>query len=151
MDRPIPRWSHPELGELALRYFIFLRFTEEIFAGELYGDDAAHVLHHEVFYRHGGESYTETDQLTHQLRKKTVQYLKVALGVQEWRHYAVAMGRRFMMGVMDPEDEFTTVMDAHQGHGGGISARIYALQPGQIGTLNEHTMALFLACARLCE
>lgn len=149
MERLIPRWTHPDLGLFIIQYFIFIRFTEEVFAEQLFGEEAAHVLHHEVFYRPSGDSYTLTSQFTSILEEKTAAYLGVEVGIQDWRHFAAAMGRRYTIGIMDPEENITTGMDAMAGRETDTSERIYALQPGQVGKINDRTLALFLACARL--
>lgn len=149
MERLIPRWAHSSLGTLIINYFVFVRNTEVLFAERLWGEDACEVLHYEVFYRRKGLSYTTTDQFTRILESKSVTWLGSPFGIQDWRHLAAAIGRALMVGIIDPFDDMTTGMDGQGGRESYTSEMIYAIEPGQVGRINDRTMALFLAVSRL--
>jgi hypothetical protein len=148
-ERPIPRWLHSGLSNLFIKYLLFFRFTEEVFAGELWGAEAAEVLHYDVFYHSQGRHYERSREFGALLEEKTLKYLGVALGVQEWRHFTTATGRKFLIGILDPLEDLTTGMDAQAGRETLTSESIYALQAGDLGKLNERILACFYACNRL--
>jgi hypothetical protein len=137
-----------ELSDLLLKYLVFVRQTEEVFGTYLWGPDASKILHYHLFYQgHGG--VMNTFDMSRVMGELTLEHLKVELNVSTYRHLAAALGRHLMVGIMDPEEELTTGMDAMAGRQTSTSEAIYGLQPGEVGRVNDRVIALFRGMARL--
>lgn len=63
-EKPIPRFAEENLGRVLLKYFVFVRPTEEAFGRQLWGQDAAKTLHHYMFYTHQGKPYDSPTQFS---------------------------------------------------------------------------------------
>jgi hypothetical protein len=147
----IPRFAHKLLGDLLIKYLVYVRPTEEIFGRKLWGLDAYRVLHTTMFWCGRGKRCDDSDDLSKHLKEATGRYLGVALGVQKWRHLATAVGRLYMIMIEPSEQKMTTMMDAGAGRTTTTSELIYALEPGDLGRLNTRTMAKFKATAALWQ
>jgi hypothetical protein len=148
-EKMIPRFAEENLGCILLKYFVYIRPTEEVFARQLWGDMAADTMHHYIFYTHQGKPYSSTTQFSTILQRHSSELLGVALDVSTYRHVAAAIGRYLMVGMIDPEENINTGMDLQAGRTTATSEKIYGLQSGEDGKLNERLMALFLAMSRL--
>jgi hypothetical protein len=124
---------------LLLKYLVFVRQTEEVFGSYLWGPDASKVLHYHLFYHSHGRVMGEL----------TLKHLKVELNMSTYCHLAAALGCHLMVGIMDPEEELTTGMDAVAGRQTVTSEATYGLQPGEVGRVNDRVITLFHAMARL--
>ena len=150
--RYVPRHAHYELSEVIARYFIFIRLVEEVFACNLWGDEAFRVLHTDVFYCTNGERYNSSDQLSTVLKKYLGEHLGAPLGVLQYRHLATALGRHLLAVEIDADDDVTTTgMDAAAGRTTAVSEMVYALTNDMIGTLNDRHMAMSRASAHLWQ
>jgi hypothetical protein len=127
---------------------VFVRQTEEVFGSYLWGPDASKVLHYHLFY-HGHGRVMSTFDMSNIMGELTLKHLKVELNVSTYRHLAAALGRHLMVGIIDPEEDLTTGMDAMAGRQTVTSEAIYGLQPGEVGRVNDRVMTLFRAMARL--
>ena len=147
----VPRHGPSAVTVLVLKYLIFVRRAEEVFAQILWGEPAYKVLRAALFYRDGGLCYTSASQLSSILTKHTSEHLKVELGVRYYRHLAVALGRAILGVTIDEDvDETTTTgMDAAAGRTTLTSRRIYAIENDKLGFLNEHNVAVHRATDRL--
>jgi hypothetical protein len=148
-EKMIPRFAEEALGQLLLKYFVYVRPTEEVFARQLWGEEAAKTMHHYIFYTYQAKPYHSTTQFSAILQRHTREHLAVALDVSTYRHVAAAIGRYLMVGMIDPEENLNTGMDLQAGRTTATSEMIYGLQSGEDGKLNERLMALFLAMSRL--
>ena len=146
----IPRFAHEQLGQLLIKYLIYIRTTEEVFACKLWGDDAYRVLHTYMFWRAEGVQFEDADQFSPILKAATAKYLHAGLNVHRWRHLAAALGRLYLVIMEDNEDD-TNMMDAAAGRTTTTSERIYALEPGDLGRLNIHVMAKFRAISTIWQ
>lgn len=149
LDRMIPRFAHTDLGMLLVKYLIYIRTTEELFARYLWGMSAYRVVHTYMFWRSKGLRFDEGDEFTPILKAATAKYLGAGLNVHKWRHLAAALGRLFLIIIEGNED--TNMMDAAAGRTTTTSERIYALQPGDLGRLNIHTMSKFRAMSNIWQ
>lgn len=147
----IPRFLHTELGNLLIRYGVYVRPTEEFFASKLWGRPAYEVLHTTMFWHGHGKRCSDAEDLGKHLKEATGKYLGVALGVQKWRHLAAAVGRLFMIIVDPDEQRATNMMDAGAGRSTTTSDMIYALEPGDLGKINTRILAKFKAVAALWQ
>lgn len=82
MERLIPRWAHPDLGAMIIKYLVYVRSTEEVFAEQLWGVDAAKVLRYSVFWRWEGKAYDVSDQFSNVLKGETMSYFGEDLNIQ---------------------------------------------------------------------
>ena len=125
---------------------------EEVFARNLWGDEAFKALHTDVFYRNNGKRYDSSEQLSTVLKKFLGEHLGAPLGVSQYRHLAAALGRHLLAVEIDAdEDMITTGMDAAAGRTTAVSEMVYALTNDMIGTLNDRHMAMSRASARLWQ
>lgn len=150
----IPRHAHKGLSDLIAKSLIFLRTSEQVFASELWGAEAHHTVRHHVFYQWGGKPYTETvslSNLTKQMFGAPVSEggLNAAIGVQELRHFVSCVSQKMMSYEIDPREEVTYGLDALEGHTTSTADRMYGLQKGQVGTLNDRTRAVLRASNQL--
>ncbi|KAF8318854.1 uncharacterized protein EI90DRAFT_3132943 [Cantharellus anzutake] len=122
--------------------------TEEVFGKFLWGDDAAKVLHHYLFYHINGHTLCTFDLMSI-MEKHTEAHLGVKLNVSTYQHLASAVGRYFHLGIIDLHDDMMTGMDAMAGHQMATSELIYGLQPEEVGGLSPCVIALFRAMAHL--
>jgi hypothetical protein len=147
----IPRFAHKLLGDLLVKYLVYVRPTEEVFAKKLWGLDAYRTLHTTMFWYGNGRRCEDSEDLSKHLKEATGRHLGVALGVQKWRHLATAVGRLYMIMIDPQEQKVTNMMDAGAGRTTTTSDLIYALEPGDLGRLNTRTIAKFKACAALWQ
>lgn len=82
MERLIPRWAHGELGALIIKYLVYVRSTEEVFAQRLWGEEAAKVLRYSVFWRWEGQAYDVSDQFSNVLKSETMGFFGEDLNIQ---------------------------------------------------------------------
>ena len=125
---------------------------EEVFARELWGDDAYRVLHTCVFYRPGGLEYNKSTQFSDIFKRYMTRHLKAGLNAAEYRHLAAAFGRHLLaVEIEADEDLVTTGMDAAAGRSTQVSEMVYGLQNEQLGVLNDRTLAVHRATDRLWQ
>jgi hypothetical protein len=149
LDGMIPCFVHVELGTLLVKYLIYIHTTEEVFARSLWGMSAYCVIHTYLFWRSKGLRFDEADKFTPILKASTAKYLGAGLNVHKWHHLAAALGHLFLIVIEGNED--TNMMDAAAGRTTTTSERIYALQPGDLGRLNIHTMSKFQAISNIWQ
>ncbi len=139
---------HVALSDLLLQYLVFIRTIEEEFSEFLWGEVSHTHMHHYLFYGPQG-SVAITSHLSAVLEEQTNHYLHVSLNVSTYRHMAAAIGRHLVVGIIDPDEETTTGMDAQAGRLTTTSDRIYGLQNSELGGLTDRLLALFCATSRL--
>lgn len=125
---------------------VFIRRAEEVFAEILWGKRAYTVLRVMLFYRDRGAPY-KTTHLSDLLKTHIGKHLKVDLGVQSYRHLAVALGRCILgIEIEEDVDETTTSgMDAAAGRTTLVSRRVYGIENDKLGFLNEQTLSVHRA------
>jgi len=141
--RQVPRHAPEKLSRLIIKYLIFVRTVEEIFSKALWGDAAYEVLHHELFYLPRGRSCSGTDHLSMALEKFLGKHLGAPLGVADYRHLSIAIGRD-LLGIVDEDTDLTTGMDAASGRTTATSQRIYGIPTNQVGMLSTQQIAFHL-------
>ena len=125
---------------------------EEVFARELWGDEAYRVLHTCVFYRPSGHEYNKSTQFSDIFKQYMTCHLKAGLNAAEYRHLAAAFGRHLLaVEIEADEDLVTTGMDAAAGRSTQVSEMVYGLQNEQLGALNDRTLAVHRATDRLWQ
>ena len=95
-------------SNLLLNYLVFVHQTEEVFGTYLWGKDASHVVHYNLFYGRSRKAL-KTKQMSNILETFTRQYLEVELNVSSYQHLAAALGCHFLVGMIDPEEDITTM------------------------------------------
>jgi len=110
-----------------LRYLIFVRPVECLFANETWGERVSKFLRRNFFYRTGGEPYTESAQFSQQvLAPATLKYLGSKITGSEWRQLCTGLGREFGASLIDPGPS-DTGMDLLAGRSTAVSVHNYAI------------------------
>lgn len=134
-------------------YFIFVRQAEELFTRELYGEEAYNVIRHVVFYRPGGKRYTNQENLSLIMKERFGATMNAPIGVSDYRHLAAGLCR-VMIGITIDQDENedpTHALDNAFGHSTRRAEHSYGIVSGQVGRLNDRTMAVSRAGDKLWQ
>lgn len=139
----VPRTLHKGLSDLIAKYLIFVRRTEEFFGKELYGQDAYHTIHTSFFYGPRGQAVADSDRMTILMRKHTAVYLRVPLGILDWRHMTSGIVRKVFGDLVQLDaDGYTTFIDSGYGHTTSIGMKNYAIENSKLRTFNEERAAV---------
>ena len=143
----IPRFPHETLGHLLIQYFVFVRYSEEYFAGILWGEEAARVLCYHAWVKNG--KTIDSPALSAILRKYTGADMADEFGISLYRHSAAAIGDWFSIGNIDPYEDVNLAVHAQAGRTTATSDRIYAQEVGKVGELTPRVTHTFFGLSVL--
>ncbi|KAF9505524.1 hypothetical protein BS47DRAFT_1368009 [Hydnum rufescens UP504] len=131
-EKLIPRYLHPDFQHLLMQYLVFVRPIEFHFSKEIWGDGAARLIRHNLFYRPGGKVYQDSAQFSEQiLAPATLKYLGTKITASDWRQLCAGLGREFGASLIDPS-KWETGMDMLAGRSTAVSVHNYAVSTGSL-------------------
>lgn len=143
-DRLIPAALDGPIGDLIIQELVFTRPFAEFAALQVYGNDTA-LLYYNHLFVHKDRLFI-TDDLSVNMKRYTNRYLCVELGVNAWRHIAIALRRKLCKwetSVM--EDELEDTIGAEQaGHTAQTEKMKYGLSPDALLGQSEDVLPHFL-------
>lgn len=126
MDKNIPHQLHRSLADLLIRYLLIVRPMEVHLAQRLYKPEVA-ALYSEFFLLNKDTKVTST-QFGAALTKFTGTYYEVELGLNDYRHFAVATCREYIHPAYNPhsDDDEDDIGDLQAGHTSAVARHHYA-------------------------
>src|SRR5258708_4244250 len=149
MDRPIARFAYDALGMEILRVYTMLNPVMEEFAQVLWGDDAYRVIHNHMFWHRDGRCYGDSHALTAALEEWSYEVWGWKCNISTYRQLIAGLGKYWTVLNMDPEEEWTSLMDAGAGRSSSTGDRIYGIMAGDLLHFNTKMVQLFKALSNI--
>ncbi|KAG8719711.1 hypothetical protein FRC08_002197 [Ceratobasidium sp. 394] len=85
--------------------------------------------------------------VSNELRWFFRQYLDVNIGLRHYRHFAIAVMRKFMLEYIGPMERALAIVDAQAGHSSVVAGRHYAVQAANAYQIDAETLSRFFLCS----
>lgn len=145
-DRLIPHALDSVTADVLLRELILARPFACLAAEMCFPDqpEVANRYRSYVFVK--GTRHFATEDISREMKSWTWKYLKVELGVQDWRHVMIAWRRKLCPSASSVlENEHEDYIGAEQaGHSWRVEKSIYGISPDALAGLPEDMIPLFL-------
>lgn len=145
-DRLIPHSLDAVTGDIILQDLVYARPFAEFVVSKLYPTqpDIGLLYHNHLFVKE--DRLFQTDDLSALLKQVTNRHLRKELGVNAWRHIAIALRRKLCPTEVDlMENGVEDTIDAEQaGHNAETERKRYGLSPDALAGQAEDVLPLFL-------
>ena len=149
MDRPIAQFAYDALGMEILQVYTMLNPVMEEFAQVLWDDNAYRVIHNHMFWHRDGKCYEDSHPLTAALEEWTSEVWGWKCNISTYHQLIAGLGKYWTVLNMDPEEEWTSLMDAGAGHSSSTGDWIYGIMAGDLLHFNTKMVQLFKALSHI--